>query len=153
MTTINFFVSGIKLLLNKSPVVYNTLSGIFNGKKVDINEFHKILGYCGSDRLKKTAKINNLKLNGEFKTYEQCSIANARQKNLKKTGRVKVKSLESDYTWILVLLRIFQWLIVEFKRNAFNLKVENNRKEYLSCHIIEYKESNEIMILQPHYVW
>jgi hypothetical protein len=44
MRTTNGSVSGVTLLVNESPVVYNTISGIFYGKKVDINEFHKILG-------------------------------------------------------------------------------------------------------------
>jgi hypothetical protein len=45
-----------------------------------------------------------------------------------------------------------QLLIIEFKRNGFNLKVKNNFKEYLSCHIIVYKELNQIMIVQPHLI-
>jgi hypothetical protein len=43
-----------------------------------------ILGHCSSDKLEKTAKINDLNLNGEFKSCEQCAIAKARQKNVKK---------------------------------------------------------------------
>jgi hypothetical protein len=39
MRTTNGSVSGVKLLVNESPVVYNTLSGPFYGKKVDINKF------------------------------------------------------------------------------------------------------------------
>jgi hypothetical protein len=42
----------------------------------------KNFGHCGSDRLEKTSKIHNLKLNGEFKTCEQCAITKARQKNV-----------------------------------------------------------------------
>jgi hypothetical protein len=45
-----------------------------------------------------------------------------------------------------------QWLIVDLKNTGFNLKVENNRNDYLSCHIIEDKESNQIMILQPNLI-
>jgi hypothetical protein len=30
-----------------------------------------------------------------------------------------------------------QWLIVEMKMNGFNLKVENNLKDFLISHIIE----------------
>jgi hypothetical protein len=43
-----------------------------------------------------------------------------------------------------------EWLIVELKRSGFNLKVENSLKDYLSCHIIEDKELNQIMNLKPH---
>jgi hypothetical protein len=45
-----------------------------------------------------------------------------------------------------------QWLIVELKRNGFNLKVESNLMNYLSCDIIEDKELNLIMIIQPHFI-
>jgi hypothetical protein len=84
MRSTNGSVSGIKLFVNESPVVYNSLSARFYGKKVGINESHKMLGHCGSDRLEKTTKIQNLKLNGEFKICEQCTIAKARQKNVNK---------------------------------------------------------------------
>jgi hypothetical protein len=84
MTTTNGSVSGIKLLVNDSPIVYNTISGPLYGKKVDISEFHNMLGHCGSNRLKNNAKIHEFKLNGEFKTCEQCDIAKCRQKNINK---------------------------------------------------------------------
>jgi hypothetical protein len=84
MRTTNGSVSAIKLIMNESPVVYDTLSSPFYGNKVDTNEFHKILGHCGSDTLENTAKINNSNLNGEFKISEQCAIAKARQKYFNK---------------------------------------------------------------------
>jgi hypothetical protein len=37
-------------------------------------------------------------------------------------------------------------LIVELKENGFNLKIENNLKDYLSCRVIEDKK--RILILQ-----
>jgi hypothetical protein len=40
-----------------------------------------------------------------------------------------------------------QWLIVEFKRSGFNLKVDKYFKDYLSFHIIEVKAFNQIVIL------
>jgi hypothetical protein len=36
------------------------------------------------------------------------------------------------------------------KSNCFNLKVKKNFKDYLSCDIIEEKELNQKIILQPH---
>jgi Reverse transcriptase (RNA-dependent DNA polymerase) len=41
-------------------------------------------------------------------------------------------------------------LIVELKENGFNLKIENNHKDYLSCRAIEDKK--RILILQPHLI-
>jgi hypothetical protein len=45
MRTTNGSVSEIKLLVNESAVVYNTLSDTFYGNIVDISQFHKILGH------------------------------------------------------------------------------------------------------------
>jgi hypothetical protein len=38
------------------------------------------------------------------------------------------------------------------KKSGFNLKVENNLTDYLSCQLIENAESKEILILQPHMI-
>jgi hypothetical protein len=43
-------------------------------------------------------------------------------------------------------------LIVELKTSAFNLKVENNLTDYLSCQLIENAESKEKLILQLHLI-
>jgi hypothetical protein len=43
-------------------------------------------------------------------------------------------------------------MIVELKTSRFNLKVENNLTDYLSCQLIENEESKEILILQPHQI-
>jgi hypothetical protein len=96
--TTNSYVSGIKLLVNEYPVVYNNLSGPFYGKKGDINELHKMLGHCDSDRLEKTTKIHDLKLNGEFKTFEQCAIAKSSQKNVNKDWKRGIQVPENNYT-------------------------------------------------------
>jgi hypothetical protein len=56
--------------------------------KTDINDFLKILGHCGSDRLEMNAKIHDLKLKGKFKTCEQCDIIKFRQNNISKDWKV-----------------------------------------------------------------
>jgi hypothetical protein len=43
-------------------------------------------------------------------------------------------------------------LIVELKRSGFNLKVENNLTDYLSCQLIENSGLKEILILQLHLI-
>jgi hypothetical protein len=53
-------------------------------KEIDVNKFHEMIGNCGVDRLKKTSNIHGLKLKGEFKVCEDCAVAKARQRNVKK---------------------------------------------------------------------
>jgi hypothetical protein len=43
-------------------------------------------------------------------------------------------------------------LIVESKTSGFNLKVENNLTDYLSCQLIENAKLKEILTLQPHMI-
>jgi hypothetical protein len=43
-------------------------------------------------------------------------------------------------------------LIVELKTSGFNLKVENNLTDYLSCQLIENEELKEVLILQIHLI-
>jgi hypothetical protein len=42
--------------------------------------------------------------------------------------------------------------IVYLKTSRFNLKVENNLTDYLSCQLVENAELKEILILQPHLI-
>jgi hypothetical protein len=41
-------------------------------------------------------------------------------------------------------------LIVDLKNNGFNLKIEHDLNDYLSCRIIEDAHLKQILILQPH---
>jgi hypothetical protein len=84
LRTANGSASGTKLSIDESPVAYNTISNFRPGKSININDFHKMLGHCGYDRLQKTAKIHSLRLSGEFDTCEECAIAKARKKNVNK---------------------------------------------------------------------
>ena len=43
-------------------------------------------------------------------------------------------------------------LIDDLKSSGFNLKIENNLTDYLSCRIIENKERGEILVMQPHLI-
>ena len=43
-------------------------------------------------------------------------------------------------------------LIVALKENGFNLKIENNLRDYLSCHVVEDVKLNRILILQSHLI-
>ena len=86
--TTNGFVSGIKMSVYDSPVIYNATKGLITNKCLDINRFHEILGHCGLDRLQKTAKIHGLKLKGDFEVCKDCAVAKARQKNVNKVWKV-----------------------------------------------------------------
>jgi hypothetical protein len=76
-------VSGILMKPCGNPVAYTVLNGVTK-KGIEINDFHTMLGHCGSDRLERTARIYGFKLFGELKTCEQCAISKARQKNINK---------------------------------------------------------------------
>jgi hypothetical protein len=45
-----------------------------------------------------------------------------------------------------------QEFIVALKENGFNLKIEYNLTDYLSCCVIEDEKLNRILILQPHLI-
>jgi hypothetical protein len=77
-------VSGIKIVYLDSPTAYVAQNKLDSGKSVNVNKFHEIIGHCGLDRSKKTAQVHGLKLKGDFKVCEDCSVAKARQKNLNK---------------------------------------------------------------------
>jgi GAG-pre-integrase domain len=65
---------------NESPKAYVAQSNFSSVNAIDINKFHKRIGHCGTDRLKRTATIHNLKLKGELKVCEDCALAKSRQK-------------------------------------------------------------------------
>jgi hypothetical protein len=74
-------VSGILMKSCDNPVANTDLNGVTK-KGIEINDFHAMLGHCGSDRLERTARIHGFKLFGELKTCKQCAISKARQKNM-----------------------------------------------------------------------
>jgi hypothetical protein len=49
-------VLGVKMIAYDDPVSYSVVSMDLK-KGVEINKFHKMLGHCGSDKLKKTANF------------------------------------------------------------------------------------------------
>jgi hypothetical protein len=76
-------VSGISMRPYDNPVAHTVLNGVTK-KGIEINDFHTMLGHCGSDRLERTARIHGFKLFGELKTCKQCAISKARQKKINK---------------------------------------------------------------------
>jgi hypothetical protein len=55
----NGTISGIKMIGHESPVAYITQSNLSLVNAININKFHEMIGHCGTDRLKKTAAIQN----------------------------------------------------------------------------------------------
>jgi hypothetical protein len=53
LRTANDSVSGIKLSIDESPVAYKTISNFCPVKSINMNDFHKMLGRCGSDRCRR----------------------------------------------------------------------------------------------------
>jgi hypothetical protein len=82
--TVNGSISGIKMTTYDPSVSYIAKCSLTAIKEINVNKFHEMIGRCGVDRLKKTAIIHGLKLKGEIKVCEDCSLAKARQMNKKK---------------------------------------------------------------------
>jgi hypothetical protein len=76
-------VLGVKMIAYNDPVAYSAVNMDLK-KGVEINKFHKMLGHCGSDKLKKTTNIHGFRSIGEYKTCEECAISKARKKNVAK---------------------------------------------------------------------
>ena len=47
---------------------------------------------------------------------------------------------------------LIEKLILELKENGFNLKIENNLQDYLTCCVAEDVKLNRILMLQPHLI-
>jgi hypothetical protein len=60
--------------------------------------------------------------------------------------------IHADYCLVIGKHDKIDELIVALKTSGFNLKVDNNFTDYLSCQLIENAESKEIFILQPHLI-
>jgi hypothetical protein len=82
--TVNGSISGIKMTTYDPSVAYFAKGSLIAIKEIDVNTFHEMIGHCGVDRLKRTANIHGLKLKGEFKGCEDCTVAKARQRNINK---------------------------------------------------------------------
>jgi hypothetical protein len=74
----------MKLAIDEFPAACNAIACSNPGKSININDFQKMLGHCGSDRREKTAKNSQFKVKREFRMRKECAIATARQKNIKK---------------------------------------------------------------------
>jgi hypothetical protein len=82
--TANGSLSGIKLAIDEFPVACIAICFLTIGKSIHINNFYKMLGHGGSDRLEKTAEIHSLKFSSDFMMYKGSVIAKARQKCVNK---------------------------------------------------------------------
>ena len=58
----------------------------------DINLYHRQLGHPNEQITRATAKAFGIKLTGKFQKCEDCAIAKARQKNVKKVPSKKAKN-------------------------------------------------------------
>ena len=57
----------------------------------DVNEYHRQLGHPNEQVTRTTAKAFGIKLTGKFQKYEDCAIAKAHKKNVKKIPSKKAK--------------------------------------------------------------
>jgi hypothetical protein len=118
----NDSVSGIKLSINESPLAYNTIRNFRPGKTIGINNFHKMLGHCGTDRFKKISKIHSLKLSGEYETCAECAIAKARQKNINKEwkggSQIPGEQVYLDISVVTILMKIRHFMMLVVKNDT-----------------------------------
>jgi hypothetical protein len=140
INTLSGTISGIKMIGNESPVAYVAQNNFSSVNAIDINKFHKMIGHCGTDRLKRTATIHNLKLKGELKVCEDCALAKARQKNVNQDWKggsqapgervyldicsIRDKSYGGSRFWVLIVddYTYYCWSI--FLKTKGNLKVK-----------------------------
>jgi hypothetical protein len=152
-------VSGILMKPCDNPVVYTVLNGATR-KGIEINDFHTMLGHCGSDRLERTARIHGFKLFGELETCEQCTISKARQKNINKEWKgssqipgkrlyidinlIKNASYGGSKFWVLVVddytdycrsifLKLKGELKDKMKTLLTDLKIAGIKVKYIRC--------------------
>jgi hypothetical protein len=81
--TKNDFVPGIKLLQLLGDVGTSVLE-TKKRDRIDFNNLHKILGHYGEVNARLTEKAYGYEVTGKFDVCEACSVAKARQKNIKK---------------------------------------------------------------------
>ena len=68
------------------------------GKSVDINKYHSMLGHVGEDATRKTAEYFGLKVVGKMPLCEPCALAKSKQKKVsKETETVTTKPGEKMY--------------------------------------------------------
>ena len=91
------------------------------GKSVDVNEFHHLLGHCSESKAKSVASYYGVKLTGQFHPCDDCARAKARQANVPKSvpeekkasapgerlffdvSSIKTKSFGGAKYWLLVV--------------------------------------------------
>jgi hypothetical protein len=99
--TKNGFVPGIRLL----QVLDDIGTSDLESKKrdtIDVNNLHKTLDHCSEVNSRFTGKAYGYEVTDKFDVCEACSIAKARQKNIKKNGKEEVQSVENACILTLV---------------------------------------------------
>ena len=67
-------------------------AALSEGKTIKASKLHETLGHVSEESTRKTAKYYGWKLTGKMDTCENCSLAKAKQKNLKKEKKEKSKT-------------------------------------------------------------
>ena len=65
------YVLGVDMVPVNSQVAGAVLE---RGKKIDVNKLHQMLGHCGEDSMRLTAKANGWELSGKMETCIDCAI-------------------------------------------------------------------------------
>jgi hypothetical protein len=103
---------------------------------MDINYAHKLSGHCGSEALKSTGEIHDIKASGSLEIREDCAITKVKQKNMSelwsRSSKVAGESLYIDI--IPIKGRSFggaqYWaLIINNRTNYYWSFVLNNKSD------------------------
>jgi hypothetical protein len=60
-------------------VIYNATTMIRQDKRINVNKFNEMMGYCGTEKLQKTANILGCTLIGNIEVCQDCALAKARK--------------------------------------------------------------------------
>lgn len=70
--------------INKEPEVAMVTGAVIGSKKIDINQYHRMLGHVGEQKLRSTAKAMDVELQGKFEPCESCNRGKAKKKAIPK---------------------------------------------------------------------
>jgi transposase InsO family protein len=137
----------------KSKTSFGKLS---TGSKININEFHSLLGHPGEAKMRSTAKAMGIILTGNLHQCVHCPLAKARQRNMNKKDNSMISkkgerlcidissvskvSISNKRFWLLVLDEntSYKW--------SFFLKTKSDQVQVLIEHIMDLEAKEGVKV-------